>query len=84
VVAAALLGRRYVGIDQSAEYVGYAQKRLAHALEAAGKDAGAAVPPPSIVFDPKRASRVMTKTDALGRPRVTRARGGGRRAAKSA
>src|SRR5947208_9530560 len=33
VVAAALMGRNYVGIDQSEEYVGYARKRLAHALE---------------------------------------------------
>src|SRR5215204_1440595 len=37
VVSAALLGRQYVGIDQSAEYVKFAQKRLAHALEAAEK-----------------------------------------------
>jgi site-specific DNA-methyltransferase (adenine-specific) len=37
VVAAALLGRQYVGIDQSEEYVGYARKRLAHALGAAVK-----------------------------------------------
>src|SRR4029434_2390888 len=33
IVAAALLNRQYVGIDQSKEYVGYAQKRLAHALQ---------------------------------------------------
>ena len=33
VVAAALLGRKYVGIDQSDEYVAFASKRLAHALE---------------------------------------------------
>src|ERR671914_507472 len=36
VVAAALLGRKYVGIDQSEEYVAYARKRLEHALEKAG------------------------------------------------
>ena len=74
VVAAALLNRKYVGIDQSAEYVGYAQKRLNHALEVAEKNGdGVTTPPPAtIVFDPKRASRVMTKTDALGRPRVAR------------
>ena len=73
VVAAALLNRRYVGIDQSAEYVGYAQKRLNHALEAADKNGGGRDgSPATIVFDPKRASRVMTKTDALGRPRVAR------------
>jgi hypothetical protein len=46
-----LANRRYFGIDQSAEYVGYAQKRLDHALEQAGKN-GAATP--TIVFDPKR------------------------------
>jgi DNA modification methylase len=69
VVAAALLDRHYVGIDQSAEYVGYAQKRLNHALEVADKNGNGAT---TIVFDPKRASRVMTKTDALGRPRVAR------------
>jgi site-specific DNA-methyltransferase (adenine-specific) len=82
VVAAALLNRHYVGIDQSAEYVRYAQKRLEHALDSAAKDGknGSA----TIVFDPKRASRVMTKTDALGRPRVARAARRGSRAAKSA
>ena len=69
IVAAALLNRHYVGIDQSAEYVGYAQKRLNHALDVSGKNGSAS---PTIVFDPNRASRVMTKTDALGRPRVAR------------
>ena len=59
-VSAALLGRKYIGIDQSAEYVEHARKRLAHALET------------SHVFDAKRASRKMTVTDALGRPRVPR------------
>ena len=85
VVSAALLGRNYVGIDQSEEYVGYAQKRLAHALEHLkhnGK-AGANGTPihldASALLDPNRASRVMTATDALGRKRVPR-----RRAAKSA
>jgi DNA modification methylase len=33
VVAAAMAGRRYVGIDQSQEYVNFARKRLEHALE---------------------------------------------------
>jgi DNA modification methylase len=37
VVAAALLGRQYVGIDQSSEYVKFAQDRLAHALEHASR-----------------------------------------------
>src|SRR5688572_22501579 len=75
-VAAALLDRQYVGIDQSEEYVGYARKRLAHALETAKGTNGQ---PPAIVFDPKRASKVQTETDAFGRRRVAR-----RRAAKTA
>ncbi len=37
-VAAAMLGRQYVGIDQSDEYIAYARKRLEHAL--ATRDAG--------------------------------------------
>ncbi len=77
VVAAALLNRKYVGIDQSAEYVGYAQKRLAHALEASSKDGSNT--PQTLLFDVKRSSKVQTQTDAFGRPRVAR-----RRAAKSA
>src|SRR2546430_17387377 len=64
VVSAALLNRKYVGIDQSAEYVGYAQKRLAHALATATPD------------DATRTSRVLTETDAFGRPRVARTRAG--------
>jgi site-specific DNA-methyltransferase (adenine-specific) len=68
-VSAALLNRQYVGIDQSEEYVGYARKRLEHALAQAA------------VIDPTRASKVMTETDAFGRPRVARGR---RRTAKSA
>jgi site-specific DNA-methyltransferase (adenine-specific) len=68
VVSAALLKRNYIGIDQSPDYVSYARKRLEHALET------------SSVIDGKRASRVMTQTDAFGRPRVPRRR----RAAKTA
>lgn len=75
-VAAALLGRHYVGIDQSEEYVGFAKKRLEHALETTssngtrlnGKTDMAAV------TDPKRASKVLTETDAFGRKRVARRR----------
>ena len=84
-VSAALLGRRYVGIDQSEEYVGYAQQRLAHALEhvktsgANGTSGDVIRLDSAALLDPKRASRVMTATDALGRPRVPR-----RRAAKTA
>jgi DNA modification methylase len=95
VVAAALLGRDYVGIDQSEEYVGYARKRLEHALAAqaatnaqAATASAAAAPsadkvevtiPIKAIVDPRRASKVQTATDAFGRPRVAR-----RRAAKTA
>src|SRR5581483_7940028 len=69
VVSAALLGRRYVGIDQSEAYVGYARKRLQHALD----NASSAGPNPiAAVIDPKRESKVMTETDAFGRKRVAR------------
>ena len=88
VVSAALLGRRYVGIDQSDAYVGYARQRLEHALPNApatpnGKgngDGNANAQAP--LFDPNRASKVMTETDAFGRKRV--ARGPRRRHAKTA
>jgi len=60
VVAAALLGRKYVGIDQSPEYVEFARRRLEHAL--ATRDHS----------DADRASRVAMETDAFGRPRVAR------------
>jgi site-specific DNA-methyltransferase (adenine-specific) len=68
VVAAALLDRQYVGIDQADEYVAHARKRLAHALE--HKENGREAAP--ILLDAKRASRVQTQTDAFGRPRVAR------------
>jgi DNA modification methylase len=76
VVAAALLGRNYVGIDQSAEYVGYARKRLEHALEAAAKENANGKPDAAVAaaIDPSRASKVKTETDAFGRPRVARRR----------
>lgn len=61
-VSAALLGRQYVGIDQSGEYVEFARKRIAHALEARENH----------TTDVDRQSRVMTQTDAFGRARVTR------------
>ena len=86
VVSAALNGRRYVGIDQSAEYVAYARKRLEHALSmstapANGSGVSNAVAA-SVVLDPTRASKVMTETDAFGRKRVPR--GPRRRVAKTA
>ena len=80
-VAAALLGRKYVGIDQSAEYVEFARKRLEHALESAAANGAVGKPEAAVAaaIDPKRSSKVKTDTDAFGRPRVPR-----RRAAKSA
>jgi site-specific DNA-methyltransferase (adenine-specific) len=75
VVSAAMLGRKYVGIDQSEEYVAYARKRLEHALSQA-KESGNH----RELFAADRASRVQTETDAFGRPRV--ARGSRRRARK--
>jgi site-specific DNA-methyltransferase (adenine-specific) len=77
VVAAALLGRRFVGIDQSQEYVNYATKRLEHAMRAVGKTPAAGVLfEADVIADPGRESRVMTQTDAFGRPRVPRNRNG--------
>lgn len=43
VVAAALLGRKYIGIDQSDSYVEFARKRLAHALESKASATGSEV-----------------------------------------
>ena len=75
-VSAALLGRKYVGIDQSADYVGFARKRLESALSVATTKAGVTGVD---AIDPERESKVMTATDAFGRARVSR-----RRAKKSA
>jgi site-specific DNA-methyltransferase (adenine-specific) len=84
VVSAALLGRQYVGIDQSAEYVDYAKKRLEHALSTTprinGNGKHKELPAGHIdvaiaaATDPGRASKVMTQTDAFGRKRVARRR----------
>ena len=82
VVSAALLDRRYIGIDQSEEYVGFARKRLAHALEKS--TTAPASEPAARLFaasDPGRDSKVMTETDAFGRKRVPR---GNRRTIKTA
>lgn len=85
VVAAAMLNRKYVGIDQSEEYVSYARKRLEHTLSAAAQSTNGSPISISVLADPKRASKVRTATDAFGRPRVARAsRGSGARTAKSA
>ncbi|HEY8668581.1 MAG TPA: site-specific DNA-methyltransferase [Tepidisphaeraceae bacterium] len=69
-VAAAMLGRQYVGIDQSADYIAYARKRMAHVLEKGTQTEPA--DGKSLFMDPKRESKVLTATDAFGRPRVTR------------
>ena len=71
VVSAALLDRKYVGIDQSKEYVDFARKRLEHALATAEKKGKLAA-----IEDPQRESRVLTATDAFGRKRVARKRAG--------
>jgi len=72
-VSAALLGRQYVGIDQSEEYVGYARKRLAHAVNhVANVEQKSGEQPADTLFDTARQSKVKTTTDAFGRPRVAR------------
>jgi len=76
-VAAALLGRHYVGIDQSEKYVGYARQRLEHALANAGPSPKNGQPVKldqaiEAAVDPTRQSKIMTETDAFGRPRVPR------------
>jgi site-specific DNA-methyltransferase (adenine-specific) len=78
-VAAAMLGRQYVGIDQSEDYVGFARKRLAHAMEQAMVDTKIGDPKKMAqaiarAIDPGRESKVMTTTDAFGRKRVARRR----------
>jgi DNA modification methylase len=65
VVSAALAGRKYVGIDQSDEYVKFARARLDHALKTSAEPDNA-----SALFSDDRASKVNTKTDAFGRKRV--------------
>jgi site-specific DNA-methyltransferase (adenine-specific) len=81
VLSAMLLGRRFVGIDQSMEYVKFARKRLAHArkvLPPSGESEGEGVPSPAgpqvleHVRKANRTSRVVSSLDALGRPRVLR------------
>jgi len=81
-VSAALLGRKYVGIDQSDEYVKFGRERVKHALQhmpmpAVDGNAATGVNHKSL-FSMDRNSRVQTPTDAFGRPRVKR----GKRAAK--
>ncbi len=81
-LAAALLGRKYVGIDQSEEYVAYARKRLDAVVAEAADSLSNGQAPDNMeqLVRTDRGSQVKSETDALGRPRVQR-RG---RAAKSA
>jgi len=97
-VAAALLGRKYVGIDQSSEYIDFARSRLQQALDHAEKatlltpasvqsddvlEGAPELKDEAVLFamnDPTRKTKVLTATDAFGRPRVAR----GKRAKKSA
>ena len=80
-VAAALLGRRYVGIDQSAQYVDHARKRLAGAQKAMKQkvelleNEGSARELAEMATEAAtgdRHSRLLTVTDAFGRKRVSR------------
>lgn len=71
IVSAALLGRKFIGIEQDAGYVQFAEKRLAHALEAKDK-APSHDKVLEVVTDKKRQSKVPTATDAFGRARVPR------------
>ncbi len=73
VVSAALLDRKFVGIDQSAEYVKFANARLRHALKAHHN--GHTIE--TALLNGERNSRKMTETDSLGRKRVAR-KGAGR------
>jgi site-specific DNA-methyltransferase (adenine-specific) len=78
-VSAALLGRKYVGIDQSAEYVRFAESRIAHALKARDsidKPVTSATEVSSLIFSSTRASKKQTATDAFGRQRVPRGKRG--------
>ena len=79
VLSAALLGRRYVGLELNAEYVELARRRLEGALGRVAEKLGLEHGTPielqqvaDLITDPKRASRIQTTTDALGRPRVPR------------
>jgi site-specific DNA-methyltransferase (adenine-specific) len=71
IVSAALLGRKYIGIEQDANYVSFATKRLAHALEARASLPSDDVTD-QVVNDGERESRQLTLTDAFGRARVKR------------
>jgi site-specific DNA-methyltransferase (adenine-specific) len=77
-LAAALLARKYVGLELNETYVDMARQRITHALEKVEdlRSNGETDPEPARVLahviDPARASKVQTATDSLGRPRVAR------------
>lgn len=75
-LSAALLGREYVGLELNKEYVSLARTRISHALEKVEdlRRSGDADSTKLIhhITDNRRASKVQTVTDALGRPRVAR------------
>ena len=78
-LSAALLGRKYVGLELNADYVEMARRRLEHALERVADEIGLPHGTPidlqevaELITDPRRSSKVQTATDALGRPRVAR------------
>ena len=80
-LSAALLGRKYVGLELNEEYVELARRRLQGALTQIADKLGLEHGTPidlqevaDLITDPKRASKIQTATDALGRPRVTRRR----------
>lgn len=81
-VAAALLGRRFLGIDQSPQYVAHARKRVEaakRAMEAKKGDGeifeGSAQDLVELATEAAtadRQSRLFTETDAFGRKRIKR------------
>ena len=76
-VSAALLGRNYIGIDQSKQYVAHARKRLRHIAKQKPVNGNGHA---ATLFDIDRDSRVITQTDAFGRKRVPRGLNGKRSA----
>ncbi|HSZ58934.1 MAG TPA: site-specific DNA-methyltransferase [Tepidisphaeraceae bacterium] len=79
--AAAMLGRQFVGIDQSPEYVHRARKRIEdlHArmkrvANAPSNGKGIEHVDVNTIINPDRASRAAADVDAFGRPRVPKVR----------
>ncbi len=90
-VSAALLGRRYVGIDQSKAYVAFARKRLEETVAAVRQEIGdkqltvkELEELMSAIRRGTQISQVQTLTDAFGRSRVARPQGAKRPASAAA